>query len=394
MRAGPEIQRTEPPSSGETPPHANPPAQEKSPLTGSDSEPLTLQRRADGPRAARSPETNEDKTVSFPPQETVPAAPHETETAGQGPKAGDISPAVEKNTDIPLARRSMDRPGSRIDRKAADETRTDGELTGAAETGAAGEPLSAVPPPLPPQTLQSTAPEPETDQPEPRVSVPIQPVPAVDLGQSLVAKAAARANLPMTARSAVLQRRTAAQGSAPFQPGPGDVPQAMQHKGTSLFSPVESLAVLPQARFERQDEEGPAADQTDQSVGSEARSASSIYVQAFRPAAKVQRMPLQRRAAPPDQSESLDTGTEMPSSREETGTAQPPAHQIQRMLANGVLNLPAVLSSGGVAQRTESDVVDDTQAEQDVQDLDQLARRVYPIIKRMLAIERERVKGR
>jgi hypothetical protein len=47
-----------------------------------------------------------------------------------------------------------------------------------------------------------------------------------------------------------------------------------------------------------------------------------------------------------------------------------------------------------VAQRTESDVVDDTQAEQDVQDLDQLARRVYPIIKRMLAIERERVKGR
>ena len=145
-----------------------------------------------------------DKTVSFPPQETVPAAPHGTETAGQGPKAGDISPAVEKNAEIPLARRSMDRPGSRIDRKAADEARTDGELTGAAETGAAGEPLSAVPPLLPPQTLQSTAPEPETDQPEPRVSAPIQPVPAVDLGQSLVAKAAARANLPMTARSAVL----------------------------------------------------------------------------------------------------------------------------------------------------------------------------------------------
>ena len=59
MRAATETQRTEPPSSGETPPHANPPAQEKSPLTDSDSEPLTLQRRADAPRAARSPETND-----------------------------------------------------------------------------------------------------------------------------------------------------------------------------------------------------------------------------------------------------------------------------------------------------------------------------------------------
>jgi hypothetical protein len=103
-------------------------------------------------------------------------------------------------------------------------------------------------------------------------------------------------------------------------------------------------------------------------------------------------MPLVQRASEPVMAEDRSSKDESPSSEVDFSAVPPPVEQIQRMLANGAFNQPVV-------QRAEANqpVVDSETPVNEVDeelDLDKIARDVYPIIKRLLAIERERYKGR
>jgi hypothetical protein len=224
--------------------------------------------------------------------------------------------------------------------------------------------MRAPEPPALPLAVQRQAEEEEEEEEEPIQTAPeaVMRAPAPD--GTLLARVASRAQLPLIKRQTA---RTRPSG----------------YGAPSRSMPVQRTAILPQARFEETPSWGGAPGQPGRSDPWAGTAGERLPVPAMT------RMPVQRAAAAQMPTTSIvvrrspDTRGEMP---------LPPIMTIQRQPTASALSSAPI----SVVQRVETGYAETTEQKEErpAQDLDKLARQVYPHIVRMLAIERERRTGR
>lgn len=225
-------------------------------------------------------------------------------------------------------------------------------------------------------------------------AVPLQPVegikgppvePQMGLEERILARADAGMRLPLTSPRTALARKPeewGTPGPAPSAPGPAP-----------RIRPVEQAATLAQARIQARLEEEPTTPRDSVGVGEAVPRLQARVALRERPA-----LPL--RQPTPGIDVAADVGQGWTGRGRET-LPLPPV--IRQAPADQVQKLPLISPAAPVVQRSsdlEEEVVgsklsEDEPAEKKQKvDLDKIARAVYPLVKRMLAIERERIWGR
>jgi hypothetical protein len=221
------------------------------------------------------------------------------------------------------------------------------------------------------------------DQPETAQALPIDR--AVDLGQDVLARSASRAHMSLTQSLPSISRRRAAppdssnDGQAgayvfPFAT-PRVAPQIMSlrmpaqgHLQRSQLSPGQSLSKSPETESERR-ESTPTAAPFSPKHASTARDLPLAVPAVYRPSVQASLESASRPAVPNIPAGSLQRAIETETSSSNLGQVQCAINAADEL------------------------VLSENEAEPKL-NLDQLARQVLPLIKKMLAIEKERMTGR
>lgn len=249
------------------------------------------------------------------------------------------------------------------------------------------QPLTDRQPALPPEKARPPFPSQDAESLQPMEGIEGPPVePQTGLEERILARADARARLPLTSPRTALARMPeegTAPGPAPAAPGPA--PRIL---------PVEQTAILAQARIQTRLEEAPTMPGDRVGMGESVPELQARLALRERPA-----LPLRQPAPVIGFAAGVGPGW--------TGQGRevlplPPV--IRRTPADQVQRLPMVAPAAPVVQRLtelEQEEVgsewmsqgEPAEKKQKV-DLDKIARAVYPLVKRMVAIERERIWGR